>query len=231
MFLSSLKNPEILKESLCNNLHEIQIQSCILDEMRFTSNIWNEVSINNSNANQTLFENLNIASSSFSRSNLFKSTFANCSLSNTTFSCNTFISSNWYNCNLSNISISQSTMQNIKIGKCVWKNSNLVDFEGINALIKNSFFINCRFEISSGMTVNGFSGGKIENSIFINCSFKGFPLRGVNTDSCIFINCQGEISDDISCYNTFGLGNYSGILKDTKLYNREKALKLIEELQ
>ena len=70
-----------------------------------------------------------------------------------------------------------------------------------------------------------------ENVKLINCSFKGFPFRGVETSSCIFIKCNGEITDDIECSNTLGLSKYNEIILKTKLNNREQAAKLIEELQ
>jgi hypothetical protein len=65
MFLSNLSNPTLLSDSLCKNLSEVQIQSCILDEMSFSNTCWNEVSLNNSNANQSLYEKLFIGNSSF----------------------------------------------------------------------------------------------------------------------------------------------------------------------
>lgn len=231
MFLSNLSNPTLLSDSLCKNLSEVQIQYCILDEMNFTNSSWNDVSLNNSNANQCLYENLIIESSSFIKSNLFKSNFIKCSITHTSFCYDTLIGSKWYDCKFNNVTISQSTLQNIKIEKCSMKNSTLIDFEGINSSLNNSVFINCKFEISSGMSVNGFSGAKIENCIFINCSFKGFPFRGVETNSCIFIKCNGEITDDIECSNTLGLSKYNEIILKTKLNNREQAAKLIEELQ
>ena len=231
MFLSNLSNPTLLSDSLCKNLSEVQIQSCILDEMSFSNTCWNEVSLNNSNANQSLYEKLFIENSSFTKSNLFKSRFINCSIVYKSFCYDTLISSKWCECKVNNVTISQSTLQNIKIEKCTMKNSTLIDFEGINSSLKNSVFINCRFEISSGMSINGFSGGKIENCIFVNCNFKGFPLRGVNTDSCIFIKCNVEITDDFECSNTLGLSKYNKIILKTKLNNREQAAKLIEELQ
>ena len=119
-------------------------------------------------------------------------------------------------------------MQNVKVENCVWENSKVVDFEGVNCSIKNSIFTSCEFEITSGIGMNGFSGGEILNCIFVNCGFQGFPLRGISAHSCIFIDCRGEITDDVQCFNTFGLGDYSGFLKGTELKKRQEGLMLIE---
>ncbi len=231
MFLSNLSNLGVLEESLCRNLFQTQVQSCILDEMRFLDNKWNEVSINSSNANRTIFENLLIENTSFRRTNLYKSTFYKTCLTNTTFIYDTLISSKWFDCRFKNVSFSQSTMQNARIENCVWENSKVVDFEGINCSIKNSIFENCEFEIASEMGINGFSGGEISRCIFVNCGFQGFPLRGISAHSCIFIDCRGEITDDIQCSSTFGLGDYSGLLKGTELKKRQEGLRLIEVVQ
>ena len=118
MFLSNLSNPTLLSDSLCKNLSEVQIRSCILDEMSFSNTCWNEVSLNNSNANQSLYEKLFIENSSFTKSNLFKSRFINCIITNTSFCYDTLISSKWHECKFNNVTISQSTLQNIKISFC-----------------------------------------------------------------------------------------------------------------
>lgn len=56
MFLNNLKNATLLQESLCSNkVSECQISNCVLDQMGIFENSWNQVALNNSNANETAF--------------------------------------------------------------------------------------------------------------------------------------------------------------------------------
>ena len=83
------------------------------------------------------------------------------------------------------------------------------------------------FSVTLEYGMNGFSNGKLINCIFINCSFKGFPLRGANTEFCTFIHCSGEITDDAECSNTVGLDQYCRDFNKMQIKNRQKALDFI----
>jgi uncharacterized protein YjbI with pentapeptide repeats len=131
------------------------------------------------------------------------------------------------------MTIKQSTMQRASINNSIIQNSVFSDFEGIYANLKNSFFSNCRFDNTYEAGMNAFSGAKFENCIFVNCNFSGFPLRGINTSSCVFINCVGEIPDDANCINTYTnssfLNKFCMPAANKVLTNMTEAQKIIKE--
>lgn len=229
MFINNLADKELLNESLCCNLTDAQVESCTLDEMNFSDKDWSTVSINNSNANNTVFNHFNFDNVTFFRSNLMNICFNQSKINGTTFSGDTLIKAGWNNCRIESLSLANCTLQKMSMNNSIIINSNLNNFEGIYCNIKNTIFKNCSFKLDYNCGMNGFSGGNMENCIFINCSFTGYPLRGIKTDYCTFKDCYGEITDEAECTNTFGMGRFSGEIENIPLINKQNALNFINE--
>ena len=163
----------------------------------------------------------------FFRSSLMNTKFDSCSINFFTYSGDTLIKANWNNCKISQMTINQSTMQRAVIKNGLVQNSCFSDFEGIYSTLNDSCFRNCRFENTFEAGMNGFSGAKFEN-----CIFEGYPLRGVHTSSCVFINCMGEITDDAECIdtytNSYSLNKYCLPMAGMELMQKEEAQKLLK---
>lgn len=234
MFLNNLRDTNLLKESLCSNkVSEVQITNCVLDKMGIFENTWEEVSISNSNANETAFNKISFMDCTFYRSSLMNAKFDTCIIDSVLYSGNTLIKVNWNKCKINKMTIKQSTMQRASFQNCIVSNSLFSDFEGIYSSLKNSVFYSCRFENTYESGMNAFSGAKFENCIFVNCLFNGFPLRGVNASSCVLINCSGEITDDAECVNTytnsFSLNRFCVPITNMALSKIDEAQKIIKE--
>lgn len=226
MFISNLENKQLLKDSLDINLSEAQIQNCVLDNLLFENHPWTTVSINNCNANETVFHNQSLNDVTFFRSNLMNTKFINCKLNAANFSGDTLIKTDWQNCRIQNMTLANCSMQKFTMDKVIISDSSFTNFEGIYCSINNIVFNNCKFDINYDSGMNGFSLGIMKNCIFNNCNFTGYPLRGIQTDSCAFINCYGEITDDAQCKNTTGLSKFSAC-ENMILNNKENALSFI----
>lgn len=234
MFLNNLTDKHILQDSLCSEkVSDSQIVNCVLDEIGIFNNSWEQVTVNNSNLNATSFHNASLYDCVFFRSSLMNSRFDTCSINSITYSGDTLIKANWNSCKINQMTIKQSIMQRAVIKNSIVQNSLFSDFEGIYALLKDSFFNNCRFENTYEIGMNGFSGAKFENCIFTGCIFEGYPLRGVNTSSCVFINCSGEITDDAACTNTYtdnhSMSRYCSPICGMELLKKEEAQNLLRE--
>ena len=229
MFIGDLSNTELLQRTLDNNLQDAQIARCVLDGLRFENKAWKAVSVNYTHANTVGFSNCMLDAVLFFRSSLMKAQFHACKIMHTRFLFDTLIGTQWNTCMLQSTRVNQSTMQCVRIEKCVFDRCILRDFEAIESTVTNCVFNKCCFEITGDLGMNGFSGTQIENTLFINCRFTGNPLRGAHTESCVFAQCAGEITDDAVCENTYGLGSFSGILCGTTLEHRTEAQQFIKE--
>ena len=225
MYVSNLKNLDVANERFAKNLENYQIEQCNFGGFKASGVCWKEVSIKDCNIPGIAFDKTSVSDCSFTRSNLQESTFIGCSLSNSEYSGLTLIKACFEKCRIADTKVAISSMQRAVINGCSVKNTTFRDFEGIYGRIEKSVFLNCRFELASGQYMNGFADAAITDCIFIGCDFRGFPLRGANVSSCVFFNCQGEISDSLDFKNTY-CARSSGISK-MSLENRVQAENLL----
>ncbi len=198
MYISNLKDKTLIQENIAKNLEDFQIEICNLDEIVIKNAEWKAVSIKDSNASAISFFKSNLKDCSFNRSNMQEAVFSNSSLSNVEYNGMTLIKASFEKCRISSSKIKQSTMQRAKLKSCIIENTVFKDFEGIYGSIGDCVFKNCSFELTSEQCMNGFADASIKNSIFLDCNFIGYPFRGAKIDSCVFLNCQGEIEIKMS---------------------------------
>ena len=189
---------------------------------------WIKADIKDTNCNDSVFNRSNFCDCEIDHSNFINSQFNKCNFNRTAFRCTSLIKLRLNGSRLRNHTVDSCTLQRSQLNDSIIKDSVLKDFEGVLAKISQTVFINCRFEISYGSGMNGFSSARFENCIFINCSFSGYPLRGAETKNCTFINCGGEITDSVAADNTFGLPG-AGYTECTKISNRIQAERIIQE--
>jgi uncharacterized protein YjbI with pentapeptide repeats len=228
MFLQSLSDKNMITGLFTGRtFSDSQIQNCIFDDTQIHSSSWNSVSMRDTNANGMQFTSSRFASSSIYRSSLMNTSFSDCRLDGLTFSGVTLIKTKWFHIRSNRSSITQCTLQRCAMKNSTFSDSVFSDFEGINASVENCFFRATRFEITYGGGMNGFSGAELKNCIFYGCTFSGFPLRGANLENCTFIHCTGEITDDCTGTNVYGLPRFCAPPVKTALSRRTQAQGLI----
>ena len=231
MFVSNLENKSILKQYLTENTDDVQLENCSLSQMEFLNGCWHEVSVNNSNANDTTFVNYDASDLNVFRTSMMNICFNNTKLGNASFNGCTLIKSSFLECRINNSNVSQCTMQRMRLDHCIVKESRFSDFEGIYAQIQNTVFYNCHFEVNPQFGMNGFSGAEFRNVIFINCTFKGYPLRGIKAKGAVFAGCNGEITDDADCTDVTGLQGFSNLQNTYVIEDYQKYISIIGELK
>ena len=230
MYLANLANLEILKDSLCTDFREAEINACNLDTLEINGYTWIESSISNSNLNAVLFKKCSLDEITFFRSNLEKTTFERCDIfKNTTFSGDTLIKSNWIKCRVSDAVIKNCSMMRCNMDGSVFERTNFIDYEGVYSSIKNTIFKNCIFQVSSDKGMNGFYQAKLENCLFLKCDFIGYPLRETISRNCIFTDCTGHITDELDSNSSIGLDVFTRDAYQPRkaLTNEKAALDLI----
>lgn len=200
-----------------------------LDNLSSTNILWKNTCFTDTNCNNSFFNNSHFDNCKFFHSSLINSSFSNSNFTNSSYSGVSLIKLTLKNVNLYNHVFDSCTLQRANLSKVIIRNSVLKNFEGVLATLENCVFINSSFEINFGSGMNGFSSAAIKNCIFINCKFYGYPLRGAFLQNSTFSNCTGEISDDFSEENTYGL-SFPSVIKKLKLTDRNKAEKLINEV-
>ncbi len=198
MYISNLKDKKLVQENVAKNLEDFQIELCSLDAIAIEKVGWKSVSMKDSNAFALSFFKANLKDCSFNRSNMQDAVFSNSSLSNVEYNGMTLIKASFEKCRISSSKIKQSTMQRAKLKSCIIENTVFKDFEGIYGSIGDCVFKNCSFELTNGQCMNGFADASIKNSIFLDCNFIGSPLGGARIDSCVFLDCHGEIEITMS---------------------------------
>lgn len=230
MRVYNYSSKNILESDFLNGLFK---DACImksdLDGLISEKIDWHQVTMNDTNCNDAIFNNLKLSDCSLIRSSLIKSNFNNCRFLNISFSGLSLIKSQFNNSRFENYHLDSCTLQRAIFKKSIFINSSFKDFEGLYANISNCVFINCNFTINYGSGMNGFSSGKLENCIFHNCNFIGYPLRGANSINCTFIFCTGEITDDIVAENSYGIP-YVSFSNKMQLNHIEEAKNLLNEV-
>jgi uncharacterized protein YjbI with pentapeptide repeats len=228
MLLRSLTDRQILYDAfLDGGIRDSQIQLCDMDSMQFSSIMWNKTSMQDTNANGITFKQSSFTSGMFSRSSLMNSTFTECKFKQTSFSGITLIKSRWLKSRMTAATIGSCTMQRSVLQQMTICESTFSDFEGVMATVTDCAFYAAAFEITYGSGMNGFSGAILENCIFLNCRFSGYPLRGATLKNCVFAGCSGDITDDATCSNVFGL-QHSERINPTELVYRDNAVRILK---
>ena len=228
--LVNLSNRMIIEDSLCCDCSDVQVSNCDLSRVSVENSKWMSNSINNSNAPNVEFISSRLEDVTLYRSNFEKSKYIDSVFYQVTFSGLTLIKSEWNSVKMRNFTLKHCTMQRASIEKCIVEDSIFSDFEALDADVCDCFFKNCKFELTDDAGMNGFSSANIRSSIFYNCSFSGYPLRGSNVLSCVFINPTGFIADDIEINNTVGLESVMrSNVKEKTLSNIDSAKKFIQE--
>lgn len=228
MLFRNLSDTRILADSLGGNLEaDSEFVSCDMDGISLCGSAWNGIEFSSCNANNVSFGSFRMLRSSFIHSSLMRSLFDGGVLDGCTFSGTTLIRTQWNAVKINRSDFFQCAMQRTNINRCTVRDSRFSDFEGIEASVSGSLFLNCHFEVTYGGSMNGFSGARFTNCIFIGCSFSGYPLRGAYTQSCVFSGCHGEITDDVECHNSTGLSGFCINMQGMSLSKRETALQFI----
>ena len=187
-------------------LRDCQIVECELNGMKTGDAVWDHADMRDLHANDTCFQGTGLRGSRFFRSSFMRARFLGCRCDRMVFDGLTLIKSQW-----SNNELRESTIQNASLQRAVFRGNRFIsssfsDFEALDAVVEDCVFAHSSVNISYGSGMNGFSGGLIKNCIFYNCRFEGFPLRGADVESCVFLYCRGEIGDEMVCRNVAGLG-------------------------
>ncbi|MCM1235947.1 MAG: pentapeptide repeat-containing protein [Ruminococcus flavefaciens] len=231
MLFRNLGNRKILEEVFSGELEAgSEFVSCDIDGIQLERSIWNDVGFSNCNANGISFRDFHMTHTSFVRSSLMRSLFDGGTFDGCTFSGTTLIRTGWNAAKINDTTFFQCTMQRMTMRRCVVLNSRFSDFEGIDASVSDCLFLNCHFEVTYGGGMNGFSGAEFKNCIFSGCSFSGYPLRGVHVRSCVFKNCRGEITDDVECHDSVGIGGFRSVVQGIPLSNKVAALQFITKM-
>lgn len=232
MLFRNLSDTRILADSLGGNPDaDSEFVSCDMDGISLCGLSWNGIEFSSCNANSVSLSGFRMSRSSFVRSSLMRSLFDGGILDGCAFSGTTLIRTQWNAVRIDRSDFFQCAMQRTRMSRCAVRDSRFSDFEGIDASISGCLFLNCRFEVTYGGGMNGFSGAKFTNCIFYGCSFSGYPLRGAYAQSCVFSGCRGEITDDAECHDSAGLGGFCGEARGMPLSNREAALQFISNME
>lgn len=232
MLFRNLSDTRILADALGSNLEaDSEFVSCDMDGISLCGSAWNGIEFSSCNANSVSFNSFRMSRSSFVHSSLMRSLFDGGVLNGCTFSGTTLIRTQWNAVRIDRSDFFQCAMQRTNISRCTVRDSRFSDFEGIDASVSESLFLNCCFEVTYGGGMNGFSGAKFTNCIFYGCSFSGYPLRGAFAQSCVFSDCHGEITDDAECHDSAGLGGYCVGMQGMPLSKREAALQFISDME
>jgi uncharacterized protein YjbI with pentapeptide repeats len=187
-------------------IENCQIAECDLSNLPVKNVQWKHTDIRDLHANDIFFQDTNMEGSSFFRSSFMRASFDKAVLVSMIFDGLTLIKSRWQD-----TWIKDTVMKNLCLQKSYFSRTrfiavSLLDFEALNIKMDNCIFANSMFGINYGSGMNGFSGAVISNCIFYHCRFEGYPLRGANINSSVFIYCSGEIGDEIECTNVAGIG-------------------------
>ena len=232
MLFRNLSDTRILADSLGGNPEaDSEFVSCDMDGISLCGLSWNGIEFSSCNANSVSLSGFRMSRSSFVRSSLMRSLFDGGILDGCAFSGTTLIRTQWNAVRIERSDFFQCAMQRASMSWCAVRDSRFSDFEGIDASISGCLFLNCRFEVTYGGGMNGFSGAKFTNCIFYGCSFSGYPLRGAYAQSCVFSDCHGEITDDAECHDSAGFGGFCGEARGMPLSNREAALQFISNME
>lgn len=210
-------------------LTEASITNSDLNNIKSQHIIWNKSSIRDTNCNDAHFSQSKIKDCEFSRSSLINTHFYDCQLADNKMHGLSLIKSKFIDSRFKNVIFDSCTMQRAEFNNTIIEDSTIKDIEGIYAKISNTLFINCYFEISYGIGMNGFSSASFENCLFYNCQFTGYPLRGANSTGCTFINCSGEITDNMESKTCYGLPQCPAE-KSMELKQHKEAIDLINEV-
>lgn len=232
MLFRNLSDTRILTDALGSSLEaDSEFVSCDMDGISLCGSSWNGIEFSSCNAKSVSLSSFRMLRTSFVRSSLMRSLFDGGVLDGCTFSGTTLIRTQWNAVRIDRSDFFQCAMQRTSMSRCAVRDSRFSDFEGIDASIFGCLFLNCRFEVTYGGGMNGFSGAKFTNCIFYGCSFSGYPLRGAYAQSCVFSDCRGEITDDAECHDSAGLGGYCVGMQGMPLSNREAALQFISNME
>lgn len=232
MLFRNLGDARILADVLGGGLEtDSEFVSCDMDGISLRGPSWNSVEFSGCNANSVSLSSFRMSCSSFIRSSLMRSLFDGGVLDSCTFSGTTLIRTQWNAVKIDRTNFFQCAMQRTDMSRCMVRDSRFSDFEGIDASVSGCLFLNCRFEVTYGGGMNGFSGAKFTNCIFSGCSFSGYPLRGVRMQSCVFSGCRGEITDDAECHDSTGLGGFCIGIQGMSLSNRRAAFQFISNME
>jgi uncharacterized protein YjbI with pentapeptide repeats len=211
-------------------LMDCQIVECDLSNLDVTSTKWENTELRDLHANDILFEEACLAKMQCKRCSFMRARFLRTKLSGIFFDGLTLIKSQWQNCKMEASQIKNSCLQKSHFTNCRIVSSSFTDFEGLNLEMDQCIIAHSFIGISYGSGMNGFSGGNIRNCIFYNCLFDGYPLRGATLEGCVFINCSGQIGEDMDCTNVVGLG-LRGHTKHVTVNNRTEAEQILARIR
>lgn len=142
----------------------------------------------------SVFDNANLAFSSFRMS-----TFSNTSFKNTELLCVNFESSIFKGSDFKEANLLQSSFRKSDIEGTSFENSNLLDCDFTRANVKDAKFIAASLEganLSGSVFSNtNFAGANFENAnfsgtIFTNTDFENANFEGTNREKVVFTNCN-----------------------------------------
>lgn len=208
-------------------IKDCQVVECDISNLSVRGIQWEHADLRDLHANDIIFENSKLEKSSFYRSNFMRASFNKASLDAMTLDGLTLIKSRWNNSWVTN-----STMKNLCLQKSAFSDSRFIslslqDYEALDVRMSNCIFAHSMFSISYGSGMNGFCNAVISNCIFYHCHFEGYPFRGANVSSCVFVYCSGEIGDDMECSNVAGIG-LKGKAQRIKLQRADEARRFLE---
>lgn len=151
----------------------------------------------------SVFDNANLAFSSFRMS-----TFSNTSFKNTELLCVNFESSIFKGSDFKEANLLQSSFRKSDIEDTSFENSNLLDCDLTRANVRDTRFIAASLEganLSGSVFLNtNFAGANFENAnfsgtVFTNTNFENANFEGTNREKAVFTNCnlKGTILENL----------------------------------
>lgn len=204
-----------------------QISECDLNGLEVSGVKWEHTDMLDLHANDIKIRNTQLQGSRFYRCSFMRASFEGSFLDRMVFDGLTLIKSRWHGTRVADSTLKNLCLQRAELSTSRFISSSLLDFEALDIKIENCIFAHCMFGISYGSGLNGFCNGKIKNSIFYNCRFEGYPFRGANIESSVFLWCSGQIGDEMGCRNVAGIG-LRGNAQHKPLENVKAARSLLE---
>lgn len=208
-----------------------QVVHCDLEGTRVTDTLLRGADFREIQASGIVFDRDDLIDNSFTMCTLSQSSFSFCTFDNTEFEGINFIKTRWNDCRSHNSTIRGSLLHRLHFEKSGFSGCVFSDLEALNGTIRDCVFSGCTFEIGFGSGVNGFGETLFSRCIFQGCSFDGAPLRGAKLDHCIFMNCGGDIGDNMEAAAVAGIGHPAFWHQDKKeVTDRRKAEELLERI-
>ncbi len=186
------------------SLADSQISDADIDGVYLRDIGWTKTDMQNTSANNTVWENCKLKGSIFKQCSFMRSQWRDSVISGMRLEGLTLIGNSWERVFFKDTIVTQNCMTKNRVQDSVFRNCTIRNVEGVNSVITNTLFMGSVFSIDRETGMNGFIQSVFRNCIFYNCFFEGEPLEGALIQNSVFCRCGGNSVHGTSVHRTAG---------------------------